>query len=474
MYIRLIAAASGGHRHAIGAPEQTYGETRVNYRIAHRPFRLVSSGIALALVAMTAVLLAAPFALSGELRAGAARTDITPPAGTPSAGYGDRMGRGMKGVHDPLLAAALVLDNGEKMIAFVGVDHLGFGEAMVRAVKEAVHAKAETAECEIYLGSSHTHAGGGAHLDIPVLGMLLAGKFDPDTYQSYIDGAVDAVLRAAEKLAPAKLGVGYGHAPGLNAYRGDWPPNVETCDDVAVIKVTGADGAPMAVLFNFAAHPTVLSGKNMLFSADFIGGARRHVIDMIGAEVQPVFFNGAQGDVSPRAPEAEDGFERCDLMGKALADEVKRVWDATETSGSLKIETKHYAYEMLPHRTTGGFSWPGSDKRTSELNAIVLNDRDAFVTIPGELSCIYDADIKRFGGWLGFNQVSILGLTNDAHGYIVTPESWRHKTYESTLSFGGELYGERMKSQVYALLHYLEPEGAYNADKLIESSVLSN
>ena len=474
MYTRLIAAASGGYRHGTGPPEQIYGVPKVIHRIAQRPFHLVSRGVASALVAMAAVLLAAPFAVSAELRAGAAQTDITPPTGTPSAGYGDRMGRGMEGVHDPLLATALVLDNGEKMIAFVGVDHLGFGEAMVRGVKEAVHAKAETAECEIYLGSSHTHAGGGAHLDIPILGTLLAGKFDPDVYQSYIDGAVDAVLRAAEELAPAKLGVGYGHAPGLNGYRGDWPPNVETRDDVAVIKVTRADDAPLAVLFNFAAHPTVLGGKNMLFSADFIGGARRHLIDMIGGDIQPVFFNGAQGDVSPRAPEAEDDFQRCNLMGKALADEVKRVWDATETSGSLKIETKHHAYEMLPHRTTGGFSWPGGEERTSELNAVVLNDRDAFVTIPGELSCIYDADIKRFGGWLGFNQVSILGLANDAHGYIVTPESWRHKTYESTLSFGGELYGERMKSQVYALLHYLEPEGAYNAKKLIKSSVLSD
>ena len=109
---------------------------------------------------------------------------------------------------------------------------------------------------------------------------------------------------------------------------------------------------------------------------------------------------------------------------------------------------------------------------TTEVNAIVLNDRYAFVTIPGELSCIYDADIKRFGAWLGFTQVSILGLTNDAHGYIITPESWRHQTYESSLSFGGEFYGERLKDLVFALLHVLEPEGAYNKEKARQPSVL--
>ncbi len=423
--------------------------------------------------AVAVILLLTPTAVHAVSSAGAAQVDITPPVGTPSAGYGDRMGRGMEGVHDPLLATALVIENEEKMIAFVGVDHLGFGAAMCQAVKKAVHAGAETATCEVYLGSSHTHAGGGAHLDIPVIGERLAGKYDPEVCQSYIDGAVRAVLDAVKNRAPAKVGIGYGHVPDLNGYRGDWPPNVETRDDVAVIKVTGVDDTPMAVLFNFAAHPTVLSGRNMLFSADYVGAARNHLVQMIGGEVQPVFFNGAQADVSPRPPSGEDGFERCDFMGQALAEEVKRVWDSIEASDSLKIESRHHPYEVHPKPTSAGLSLPGADVLRTELNAIVFNDRDAFVTIPGELSCVYDADIKRFGGWLGFNQVSILGLTNDAHGYIVTPESWRHRTYESTVSFGGELYGVHVENMVDALLHDLEPEGAYNADRLAESTVLS-
>lgn len=38
--------------------------------------------------------------------------------------------------------------------------------------------------------------------------------------------------------------------------------------------------------------------------------------------------------------------------------------------------------------------------------------------------------------------IPIFGLTNDAHGYIIAPDSWRHKTMESELSFGGEDYGD--------------------------------
>ena len=384
---------------------------------------------------------------------------------------GTRLGRGMTGVHDPLLARALVLDDGNKTIAFVGVDHLGYNSAMVQAVKKAVRDNPATARWEVYVGSSHTHAGGGAYLNLPGLGELLAGKFDPAILQLYVDGAIKAVFAAAARLEPAKVGIGYGRAETLNRYRGNWPPNVKTLDDVAVIKVTRANGSPLGVFFNFPAHATVLSGSNLEFSADFVGYARKHIEALIGEGVTSVYFNGAQGDVAPRAPGDGDAFQRCDAMGRALAEAVKRTWDATDVSSRLKISSAHHTYNLEP-QTTGTGQKVGVGPFTTEVNAIVLNDRYAFVTIPGELSCIYDADIKRFGTWLGFTQVSILGLTNDAHGYIITPESWRHQTYESSLSFGGEFYGERLKDLVFALLHVLEPEGAYNKEKARQPSVL--
>src|SRR4030095_1266350 len=251
-------------------------------------------------------LLLMPPAARAEIRAGVGEGNITPPAGTPSAGYGNRLGRGMTGVHDPLLARALVLDDGTKTIALIGVDHLGYNSAMVQAVKKAVRDNPATARWEVYVGSSHTHAGGGAYLNLPGLGELLAGKFDPAILQLYVDGAIKAVFAAAARLEPAKVGIGYGRAETLNRYRGNWPPNVKTLDDVAVIKVTRANGSPLGVFFNFPAHATVLSGSNLEFSADFVGYARKHAEALIGGGVSSVYFNGAQGDVAPRAPGSGD------------------------------------------------------------------------------------------------------------------------------------------------------------------------
>jgi len=416
--------------------------------------------------------LASPAA--AELRAGAAVADITPPIGTPSAGYGDRLGAGMTGVHDPLLATALALDNGVERLVFVGVDHLGFDHGMVQEVATRLSAQ-DARPVELFLGSSHTHAGGGAYLDVPVVGEVLAGKFDPAARQLYVDGAARAAIEAVAGLQPARIGLTHGEAPGLNRYRGDWPPNVSTRPDLMVIKVTTVGGEPLAVLFDYAAHATVLPGANREFSADFVGFARQAIQARLGAGTVAVYFNGAQGDVSPAppGPETEEPFARARSMGGALAAQVLELWAQAETSERLEIAVARLPYQLDVQPTSTGIELP-IDARETEIGLVVLDRVHALLAVPGELSTIYDADLERFAAWLGYRDLTILGLTNDAHGYIITPESWRHRTYESTVSFGGELYGERVESLAQALLHQLEPAGAYQEQRAVPSELLGD
>jgi len=405
-----------------------------------------------------------PVRLDAALMAGVGEADITPPAGTPSAGYGGRMGRPMQGTHDPLLATAVALDNGEKKLVFCGVDHLGMTTDMIQEIMAGARsAEPALQNYEIFIGSSHTHAGGGAFMNIPGIGMILAGKYDPEKRKLYIDGTIKAIIESVQGMLPAKLGVGYGRATGLSRYRGDWPPGIEPVDDVAVIKVTKADGSALATVFNFAAHPTVTGDKNMNFSADYVGYARKHIEESVGGGLA-IFFNGAQADITPGPPAGKDEWERCDKMGRAMADIVKKAWDATTVSENPSILTLRESYLQKPMPNSMGMKVP-MEEHATEINLIVFDRVHAFVTIPGEMSCIYDRDIKRQGKWCGYENVSILGLTNDAHGYIIIPEAWRHKTYESTLSFGGERYGEFVFGIVESLLHALEPPGAYQEDK---------
>jgi hypothetical protein len=238
-------------------------------------------------------------------------------------------------------------------------------------------------------------------------------------------------------------------------YRASWPPGQIPLNGLSLIKVETAEGAPLAALFNFALHPTVLSAENLLFSADFVGFARNALAARIGRNVQPLYFNGAQGDIDPDLAGFErPGFTACEEIGTALAQAAFRIWNSTAASDKLDIAVLKLPYAFEPRPNPQGLRLPVEEYK-SEMGLLVLNRNHAFLAIPGELSTVYDRRFKELGKKLGYAQVSILGLTNDAHGYIILPDSWRRKTFESNLSFGGESYGEETEQRALFLLERL-------------------
>jgi len=396
-------------------------------------------------------------AVSRILNVGIGKADITPPIGTPSAGYIERKGEGMQGVHDPLLAIALFIDNGEKQIVLCSVDHLGFTYEMVQEITKKIHAYPKLESSEIFIASSHTHSGGGAYLNIPILGASVAGPYSPDITEFYINKTVEAIFQAYCHQVPAKIGIGYGRAKNLSQYRGLWPKDISPLNDVSVIKITHLNDTPMALLFNYPVHPTVLGSQNLLFSSDFVGYARDDLQSSLGPNVQAIYFNGAQGEVIPVIFNENNQFEACNNLGKSLAETVKKIWDETITDVSLQIDTQKESYTFKPQATPLGLTLP-IDVYKSEMNLIVFNQTHAFITVPGELSCLYDKRLKDTSNRLGFSHLSIFGLTNDAHGYIILPESWQHKTSESSSSFGGENYGDITEKRAETLLKALSPQ----------------
>src|SRR5437660_10108972 len=79
---------------------------------------------------------------AAELEAGAAKVDITPPAGFAMWGYGARHDRPSEGVLDPLQARALVFAVGDERIALVSLD---LGRAPTRQSTAAIRARTRAA-----------------------------------------------------------------------------------------------------------------------------------------------------------------------------------------------------------------------------------------------------------------------------------------------------------------------------------------
>lgn len=388
------------------------------------------------------------------LNIGIGKTEITPPVplGIPSAGYRERKGAGMEGVHDPLFATALFITNGNKQLVLCSVDNLLFPNEIVQEIEEEVLQLApQLRGCEMYIGATHTHSGGGGHLNVPLIGESIAGPYHNELATFYAKKTAEAIIQASQRQGAAKVGIGYGKAESLNKYRGLWPSDITPPADITLIKVVQEDGTPLAILFNYAVHPTILKSQNRLFSADFVGYTRDHLSSLLGPTVQPLYFNGAQGDVNPVIFNTEDRFTSCKLFGQLLAEKVKSIWDATEASDVLEVMTEHTPYLLKPQPNPFGLHLPIEQYQT-EMNVIILNKLHAFITIPGELSCLYDHLLQEKGKKLGYSHVSILGLTNGGHGYIISPDSWEHKTFESRLSLGGKYYGEFIQNQAEALL----------------------
>ena len=111
---------------------------------------------------------------------------------------------------------------------------------------------------------------------------------------------------ARANVAPCRLGFGQGEVRiGINRRerRADGQiilgqnPSGPVDPRVAVLRIDGVDGSPLAAVLNYACHPVSLGSQCTEISADFPGMARRLVEEQTGAMC--LFLQGATGNINP-------------------------------------------------------------------------------------------------------------------------------------------------------------------------------
>jgi hypothetical protein len=401
-------------------------------------------------------------ASAAELKAGVARVDLTPPLElhAPLGGYGERMNRPAEGVHDRIFAKALVLAEGDRKFALVTADIVGFPPPVKPALVERLGGGWTKDRLMLLASHSHTSIEMNAINPQNTFQIPQIGIHSPRVYEFVMERLAQVVQVAEQHLVPVAIGTSSVSLEGWNRNRRG---GTVIDKDLTVTRVDTLAGKPLAVLVNFTAHPTFMSGEDMLFSGDWPGHLQRTLESLIGEGATAMYYNGAEGDQSPvgRPDAGTSRWERAERYGRDLGIVAWRQWRETKTATDVPFAW-HLHTIALPERAwhpdfmkTGGAEYGLNEKLLAEMlpamfpaevDSVSLRLGDLLVIgIPGEMAASLGMKIKSEAAKItGAKHPAIGGLADAWISYMLPPEEYRRGGYESSVSFYGETLGDTM------------------------------
>jgi hypothetical protein len=386
-------------------------------------------------------------------------------------------------VAHPLFAKALALadPDGHKVV-IVTCDIIALRRTLSERVARRVQAKHGLPRTDLVLFASHTHAGPQpVDPDQPIpTGLEANAAYTRDLE----DKLVELVGSALARMGPASLTYGVGRAhfalnrrePTAKGIKLGKYPAGPTDESVPILRVRGADGKPLAVVFGYACHNTTLRPNMMKIDPDFAGYAQDRVeADNPGAVA--LFVTGCAGDADPHP------FGTLDMArahGEELGEAVKFVLDhdawSVPVSGSLRTAftetTIHFAgptdrasYEKLLNDPNTGRQRHarrmievidgGQPIRKNYPNysvqAIALGDRLTMVALSGEVVVDYAIRLQNeLGG--EDRALWVAAYANDVIGYIPSGRVLKGGGYEGVESFYGSTWPAPFAEDIEAIV----------------------
>ncbi len=391
------------------------------------------------------LLLLIPILARAEFRAGIAVRNVTPDPLLPvSGGVGPSHPVSKK--EGDLTVRALALADEKSRVVIVGSDFLGFPSVLGNKVRSKITSVPPE---NILIGATHTHSApdcygfpdgkGGFAIDVKYV-------------DSVCNRMVEAINDALGKLQPARVKIATGEAKGKIAYNYYAPDLYDP--RCSVIQAIGADGKPFATLVNYAIHPEVLGPRVEILSPDLIGPLYDRIQAKGGGTA--IFMNSAQGGMvtaDNRIAGGKDSrtWAECVRIGELLADEALRIVQLTAVQENPKLfcaaRTISFPVDSPLLRAVMmssplGYENGDTNRVKTQLNLINIGNAQ-ILTIPGEALPNIGYYVKR--KMRGEHNL-LLGLTNDAFGYMLTKVDWgsfKRYDYVSRTSLGemtGEIY----------------------------------
>lgn len=442
---------------------------------------------------------------ASELHAGAAAVTINPPKGTPLAGY--YAPRGAKAVLDNLYSKALVLKQGETLIALVVCDLISLPRHTVLAARRVIEKEVGIPGSHVMISATHTHTGPVVVRESALDG-LNGGNVDlARRYTEALPVLIaQSVAEARKKLGPARVGAAVtkeealsfnrrffmrDHSVGWNPRKLDpaiLQPAGPIDPDVGVLSFATPSAKPVATYVNFAMHPDTTGGEDI--SADYPGVLSQLLAAYQGPDMVTLFANGCCGNLNHRNvhwADPQKGPHEARRIGTVLAGDVCKTYPvvAALTTNGLRVKSeivalplaplradeiahakervkrlrdpnttfleKVKAYQVLDVAARNGKPWD------VEVQVIALGSQVAWVSLPGEIFVELGLAIKKASP---FPNTMIAELANGSIGYIPDKPAYAQGNYEVVSARCAEGSGERLVETAVRLLNELKAAAA--------------
>ena len=442
----------------------------------------------------------------GQLTAGLAVADITPPIGYRMSGYFNE--RLSTGTSNPLCAKAVVLRQGDISAAMVFCDIIGLSlDVSSRARRQAAERTGIPAS-NILIAATHSHTG-------PLYEDALRKYFhdtavaehgsDPyeklDYAEVLVEKLTSVISQASAAAKPVRLAAGSAEQHGLSFNRRfhmkdgtvQFNPGVLNPDivraagpidpeiGIVFFQDEGDDKDAVAAIVNFALHLDTVGGTN--YSADYPYYLEQSLRKKYSDKFVLLFGNGTCGDINHIDVTKEQRL-KTDYIGGTLAETVSSKKESLKLiaepllavrSGIVDAPLQQFgpkdvewarenmkkvgtselsfieqvkAYKILAREMRPGQTIP------LEVQVFRLSRDVAVVGLPGEVFVDLGLAIKQASP---FATTLVIELCQDAPGYIPTKKAFAEGSYETVNSRIAPGGGEMMAEAAIRLLNELRP-----------------
>ncbi|HXH99909.1 MAG TPA: neutral/alkaline non-lysosomal ceramidase N-terminal domain-containing protein [Sphingobacteriaceae bacterium] len=443
------------------------------------------------------------------IRAGVSQMDITPPVGTPLAGYAEE--RVSTAIHDTLWSKAIVLEQGKEKFAFIFCDLIEVSWNISKAAREQISHHINIPVKNIIVAATHSHTGPEFREgrieryregQMAKYGKVNYPKIDYPKF--LVEQIVTAVIKANDNLQIVTIEAGnteqqeqisfnrrfYMKDGTVRFNPGRLNPDIVKPEgpidpDVNMLMLRNPQTKKLnGGLTVFAMHLDVIGGTK--FSADYAYFLEQNLKKSFGVSFMSAFAAGACGNINHiNVKEAKQNESYVLKAGQALSKTViKEVPNLKQVEKpSFKMLSRHIKVPGV-HATIGKLASAkkalklldtSPDSANTKIRQVLLEktlaleglekdvlmeiqvfrvDKEtAIVGLPGEIFVELGLAIKRNSP---FKNTIVMTLCNDKPSYIPTKEAFPHGSYEVEVAIVQPGGGEIMVKTAIDLLKKLD------------------